>query len=65
MKVKHSYRLLGLLTAAALTLAACKGQEAESATPTTPPAVAIGAENVGEIAICGSPVLSGATQPGG
>ena len=66
MKVKHSYRLLGLLTAAALTLAACKGQEAESATPTTPPAVAIGAENITVVTegdLASGPAISGALGP--
>ena len=66
MKVNKRYRSLGLLAAAALTLAACKGQEAESATPTTPPAVAIGAENITVVTegdLASGPAISGALGP--
>jgi len=52
--------------AAALVLGACKGQEAESATPDAPPSVAIGAENVAVVTqaeLSSGPAISGALSP--
>src|SRR5688572_31699820 len=50
----------------ALSVAACKGKEAESATPTTPPSVAVGPENVAVVTqgeISSGPAISGALAP--
>lgn len=66
MKVIDKYRSLGLVAAASLAFAACKGKEAESATPTTPPGVAVGAENiavVGQGELSSGPAISGALGP--
>jgi membrane fusion protein (multidrug efflux system) len=66
MKVTDKYRALGLLAAATLTFAACKGKEAESATPTTPPGVAVGAENIAVVTqgeLASGPAISGALGP--
>jgi membrane fusion protein (multidrug efflux system) len=66
MKVIDKYRSLGLVTIAAFTIAACGGEEAESATPTTPPGVAVGAENiavVGQGDLSSGPAISGALGP--
>jgi RND family efflux transporter MFP subunit len=66
MKVTHEFGLLGLLSAVSLSVAACNGQEAESATPAAAPAVAVGAENiavVGEGELSSGPAISGALGP--
>lgn len=50
----------------ALSVAACKGKEAESATPTTPPSVAIGPENIAVVTegeLSAGPAISGALGP--
>jgi RND family efflux transporter MFP subunit len=66
MKGQHITASLGLLLAAGLVLGACNGKEAESATPSTPAGVAVGAENIaivtqGELA--SGPAISGALGP--
>ena len=66
MKAHDVTRSLGLAVAAALVLAACKGQEAESATPEGPPSVAVGAENVAIVTqaeLSSGPAISGALSP--
>ena len=66
MKAHDVTRSLGLAVAAALVLAACKGQEAESATPDAPVSVAIGAENIAIVTqgeISSGPAISGALAP--
>jgi membrane fusion protein (multidrug efflux system) len=50
----------------ALSVAACKGKEAESATPTTPPSVAVGPENIAVVTegeLSAGPAISGALGP--
>jgi membrane fusion protein (multidrug efflux system) len=50
----------------ALSVAACKGKEAESATPTTPPSVAVGPENIAVVTegeLSSGPAISGALGP--
>ena len=50
----------------ALSVAACKGKEAESATPTTPPSVAVGPENIAIVTegeLSAGPAISGALGP--
>ena len=66
MKAHDVTRSLGLAVAAALVLAACKGQEAESATPDAPVSVAVGAENIAIVTqgeISSGPAISGALAP--
>ena len=50
----------------ALSVAACNGKEAESATPTTPPSVAVGPENIAVVTegeLSAGPAISGALGP--
>lgn len=66
MNGRHSSASSGLLLIAGLILGACNGKEAESATPSTPAGVAVGAENIaivtqGELA--SGPAISGALGP--
>jgi RND family efflux transporter MFP subunit len=66
MKGHHSLRSSGLLLIAGLVLGACNGQEAESATPSTPPGVAVGAENIAIVTqgdLSSGPAISGALGP--
>jgi RND family efflux transporter MFP subunit len=66
MNVTKISRSAGVLLLAGLALGACNGKEAESATPSTPVGVAVGAENIaivtrGELA--SGPAISGALGP--
>lgn len=66
MKGQHSSASLGLLLAAGLVLGACNGKEAESATPSTPAGVAVGAENIAIVTqgdLASGPAISGALGP--
>ncbi|HEY5546806.1 MAG TPA: efflux RND transporter periplasmic adaptor subunit [Gemmatimonadaceae bacterium] len=66
MKGQNSPASLGLLLAAGLALGACNGKEAESATPSTPAGVAVGAENIAIVTqgdLASGPAISGALGP--
>lgn len=66
MKVTDISRWPGILLIAGLTLGACKGKEAESATPETPNAVAVGAENIAVVTpdeLSSGPAISGSLGP--
>jgi membrane fusion protein, multidrug efflux system len=65
MKGTNTSRLPFLLVAA-LTLGACGEKEAESATPSTPPTVAVGPENIAVVTegeLSAGPAISGALSP--
>ena len=66
MNGQYSPAALGLLLAAGFALGACNGKEAESATPSTPAGVAVGAENIAIVArgdLASGPAISGALGP--
>jgi RND family efflux transporter MFP subunit len=66
MKANDLSRSLGTLAVAAMVFTACNGQEAESATPTTPPGVAVGPENIAVVSqgdLSSGPAISGALGP--
>jgi RND family efflux transporter MFP subunit len=66
MNANNIARSLGALAVAALVLSACNGQEAESATPSTPPGVAVGTENIAVVSqgeLASGPAISGALGP--
>ena len=66
MKGHTEARALGLLLVAGLVLGACKGKEAESATPGTPAGVAVGAENIAVVTqgqLSSGPAISGSLGP--
>lgn len=66
MKGHTEARALGLLLVAGLVLGACKGKEAESATPATPAGVAVGAENIAVVTqgqLSSGPAISGSLGP--
>jgi membrane fusion protein, multidrug efflux system len=63
--LNHRLPLVGLAIAA-LSVAACKGKEAESATTDTPPSVAVGPENIAVVTegeLSAGPAISGALGP--
>ena len=65
MKGNNRLPLVGLAIVA-LSVAACNGKEAESATPTTPASVAVGPENVTVVTegeLSSGPAISGALGP--
>ena len=66
MKGHTEARALGVLLVAGLVLGACKGKEAESATPATPAGVAVGAENIAVVTqgqLSSGPAISGSLGP--
>lgn len=66
MNTTDTARSLGLLLVAGLALGACNGKEAESATPGTPPGVAVGPENITVVTegeLSSGPAISGALAP--
>ena len=66
MKDTEILRSSAMLLVAGLALAACNGQEAESATPDAPASVAVGAENIAIVTqgeISSGPAISGALAP--
>jgi RND family efflux transporter MFP subunit len=66
MKDTDILRSSAMLLVAGLALAACNGQEAESATPDAPASVAVGAENIAIVTqgeISSGPAISGALAP--
>ena len=66
MKGKQRLHALAAAAVAVIALAACNGKEAESATPDTPNAVAVGAENIAVVTegdLSSGPAISGALAP--
>lgn len=66
MKGLKTLRVPGLLLIGGLFIGACNGKEAESATPTTPPGVAVGPENIAIVSqgeLSSGPAISGALGP--
>lgn len=66
MKGMNNRVPLGAMLIASLVVAACNGKEAESATPSTPPGVAVGAENIAIVTrgeLSSGPAISGALGP--
>jgi membrane fusion protein (multidrug efflux system) len=66
MNVTVTSRSLGVLLVAGLTLAACNGKEAESATPDTPNVVNVGTENIAVVTpdeLSSGPAISGSLAP--
>jgi RND family efflux transporter MFP subunit len=66
MNVTRTSRSVGLLLIAGVALGACNGKEAESATPSTPAGVAVGAENIAIVTrgdLASGPAISGALGP--
>lgn len=66
MKGMNTRITLSGMLVAALIITACNGKEAESATPTTPPGVSVGAENIAIVTqgdLSSGPAISGALGP--
>ena len=66
MNVLSKKIVLGVAMAASVAATACNGKEAESATPSTPNAVAVGAENIAVVTageLSSGPAISGALGP--